>query len=332
MPDVRRKEFYYKRAVFSQAMDGATLESVLRSALEASPKPWKRRQSLSQDERTFCFINYSGNHGVQSQPQSMLGAELFSFTQGADQTTILVDENASQIELGSLHPGKNKEFLEGNLYFGVLHDHVIVMQSAALRFSDLEHHLNWLFARHTNVIEAGNGVSLIDPIPQKIEGHYGDTKGIVLRAPIDFDASAVPTKSRRQADAESPQVQFRPKGRGCAALQAMLGESFDLPGYLRADDLLKSRTLQVQLELRWKRAPEQDTFDLMASIAHNLRHVTSEIDYSIQTKTGDITRDDFKLHRPANIEWLDGRPRLDILFKDMLEWLVLLVENGSVRL
>jgi hypothetical protein len=328
MPNVRKKAFYYKRAVFSHPMGTETLQTVLGAALQKSPKPWKRRHNPDRDQRTFCFINYTGKHGLQDKPESLLGAELFSFTLGADQSTLLVDEEAAQIDVQSISPGNGKEFLEGNIYFGVLDDHVIVMQSAALRFKDLEDHLNWLLSRHTQVIAEDNGVSLLDQVPRTQEKNYADTKGIVLRAPIEFDTSNY--AEERRAGAE--EVKLRPKGPGWAALGAMLGEFFDLPDYLRADDLLRSHSLQVQLQLRWKRSPDEDTSDLMASIAHNLRHITNELDYSIQTRSGDITRDDFKLHKPCNIEWLEGRPRLDILFKEMLEWLVFLVENGRVKL
>jgi hypothetical protein len=132
------------------------------------------------------------------------------------------------------------------------------MQSSALRFGDLERHLNWFLARHTKVIGEGNGLALMDAIPVGGGEMYGDAKGTTLSAPIQFDA-AEPSESKSET------VRLQPKGRGWNALKAMLGEVFDLPNYLDADEIFTSRTLQVQLQLKWKRAPDDDTSERRAA-------------------------------------------------------------------
>jgi hypothetical protein len=321
--DKRRKELYYKRAVFTYPMSGRTLQDALGDALKAKSKWHDRQDNPSGDERTFCFLNYTGLHTHDKHSQQLLGCELFSYVKGADQSTFNVDISSDTVDVSKIPPGKDREFLEGTVYFGVFLDHVIVMQSSALRFGDLERHLNWFLARHAKVIDEGDGLALMDAIPVGGREMYGDAKGITLSAPVQFDAT-------EPSESKSKTVRLQPKGPGWNALKAMLGEVFDLPNYLNADDIFTSRSLQVQLQLKWKRAPDDDTSDLLASIAHHLRNVTDEMDYSIETKTGRVTRDEFKLHKTLTVEWIDGRPRFDILFPGMIEYLVTLAKTGKV--
>jgi hypothetical protein len=103
------------------------------------------------------------------------------------------------------------------------------------------------------------------------------------------------------------------------------------PDYLDAEEIFNSHALQVSLELKWKRTPDDDTSDLFAKIAANLRNITDEIDYSIQTKTGIVTRDHFKLRRSVDLPWYEGRPRFDVLFLKMIEYMVELVRTDKIR-
>src|ERR1700730_7789970 len=56
---------------------------------------------------------------------------VFSYIRGADQSTFNVDPTANYVDVSAIRPGKDREFLEGTLHFGVLDDHLMVMQSWA---------------------------------------------------------------------------------------------------------------------------------------------------------------------------------------------------------
>jgi len=329
--NIRRKTIFYKRAEFTQAAQKETLQSLLDAALKTNRFPLRRRMAQSGDEKTFQFINYNGKHGLNGDgPQNCLGAELFSYTEGADQSALEVQEGKEEIDVKSiLPPNKNQEFLEGAVYFSVLGNHVIVMQSSALRVQDLERHLNWFLQNHSGVIEEGNGLVLVDAVPLMKKEEFNDAKSISITSPIQFSArSPLSPNGVGNGREESKSVKLSPKGLGWDALRSMVGDLFDLPNYLDADEILTSHELQ----LKWKRTPDADGSDLMASIARKLRHVTDELDYEIRTRSGKISRDDFKLAAPISIEWLEGRPRFDRLFPMMLEWLESLAENGRLEL
>src|SRR6185437_4657545 len=146
------------------------------------------QENPSGDGRTFCFINYSGPHRHPNHGVSLLGGEMFSYVKGSDQSIFDADPTTAEVDVSAIPPGKDKEFLEGTVYFGISGDHLAVMQSSSLRFGDLERHLNWLLTRCAKVILEENGVSLMDAVPvQGGVGGMGDVKGITLSAPLHFD-------------------------------------------------------------------------------------------------------------------------------------------------
>ena len=168
----------------------------------------------------------------------------------------------------------------------------------------------------------------MDAIPKESGRHrFGDVKAIRLVAPLHFDA-AVPSPA---AKTKVQKAWLIPSGPAWDAIKAILGVGFDLPDHLDAEEILNSQSLQVEIQLKWKRAPDEGSTELLTRIAHNLRNVSDEVDYSIETRNGRLNRDDFKLHRSIAIPGLAGRPRFDVLFPKMIEYLVSLVENDKVR-
>lgn len=326
--DTRKKQIYYKRAAFSQSI-GQTLEQILQLAIRRKARWGERQENPLGDDQTFCFVNHSNPYRHKNHGTSLFGGELFSYVKGSDQSIFNADPSATEVKVDGLHPEKGKEFLEGALYFGVSGDHLAVMQSASLRFGDLERHLNWLLSRCARVIGEENGVTLMDAVPQVRRRSFDDdVKGIKLFAPIRFDAETVAPATQRKVE----KVRLIPTGRAWDALKAMLGTGFDLPNNLNAEEILNSRSLQVEIELKWKRAPDEGSTELLTRIAHNLRNVNDEVDYSIETRNGRLGREDFKLRGSLSIPWLEGRPRFDVLFPGMIEFLVSLVQSGKVAL
>jgi hypothetical protein len=322
--NTRTKQIYYKRAVFSQSI-GKKLEEILGTALSVKSRWADRLENPSGDQETFCFINHNHRYEHPKHRTSLQGGEMFSYVKGSDQSIFNADPTATEVSVSSIPPGKDREFLEGALYFGVAGDHLAVMQSASLRFGDLERHVNWLLSRCARVIGEENGVALMDAIPRDTGRPFGDVKGIKLFAPIRFDTQA-PSAAKRKVE----RARLVPTGRAWEAVKAMLGAGFDLPNNLDVEEILNSRSLQVEIQLKWKRAPDEGSTELLTRIAHNLRNVSDEVDYSIDTRNGRLDRNDFKLHTSISIPWLEGRPRFDVLFPKMIEYLVTLIESDRV--
>lgn len=321
--DKKTKKFLYKTAYFNKPLQNETLQTLLVAALKIHPKPMRRRHTPVSDEATFHLINYNQNHGKKGPGGNLFGAEFFTYTQGSDQSTLEINEEADELEVDQIFPpDKNKEFLDGTLYFGVLENHVIILQSAKLRSLALERHLNWLLIEKTKVLDNENYVALIDHIPLNKKKFKG-VRGLEITTPVSFKPVGSSTQTTN--------VTIEPTGRAWASMQSLIGEVFDLPTHMNLKEITEAPMFQLKLSLTWQRKRSEDDNDFINNIAYEMRHVGEEFDYVIDTSSGKITKDQFKLEKKYSIEWKKGRPAFNDIFAKMLEWLEDLVNNGNLK-
>ncbi|QBB72415.1 hypothetical protein ELE36_19710 [Pseudolysobacter antarcticus] len=169
----KSKTIHYKNV---QITGGIVLQDVLKVAIgQASnaSKPKLRQQSINPDSDAVIFVNrfedYSG----------ITFGQLVTLEAGRVQRFITVDDDADYYSIDSMtsdkipYPdgetagntehskaAKRREFLESVLYFGVLGNHMVLLQSAGLRSNNLEAHLTWLLGTHTSAIPEGAMLSL----------------------------------------------------------------------------------------------------------------------------------------------------------------------------
>lgn len=336
----KKKTLIYKRAKFATAVGPATLQSLIEAALKSLPSPASDRMENADGATHFRLINYHGAHGRKGIGGSMHGCEVFSFNKGANQGTLALQAGANELPVHSTQPGKDQEFVEGTAYFGVLGDHVIIIQSAALRLLELELHLNWLLREKTKVLDQKNSVSLDDVAPPEAV-ELKDVKGLVVSAPVQYETPSgddweaksekKALKSKKLTEAqrqERREVKIHPVGRAWNALKAFFGDEIELPPELPVEDLLRTGRMHVTLSLGWRNAPGEDAATFVETIAHRMRHVGDEFDYAVETKSGSITKDEFKLRIVKDVLWDDVRPKLDDVFVKMIEYLAEL-ENAK---
>lgn len=281
--DFRTKNLIYKRAGFLVPPGAETLQSLLAAALKDFPLPLDRQEKRDPDDSWFNWINFSGNRGRKGGNGQLLGCEFICYTKGANSGAISFAENVNHFAVEALPPPVGKELLEGSVYFGVVDNHVVVLQSAALRTKDLERHLNWFLRNKANVLGENNQVTLEDNIPPEIVD-MNDVQGLVLKAPVHFqpDGGDEPISSDQilemkkgkrkkganvRAEAESMQV--IPVGRAWDAVKAFLGDSFNLPSNMNAEDMLKSGNMRVKLSLSWTNPRGEDAADFVKNVAQN---------------------------------------------------------------
>lgn len=98
------------------------------------------------------------------------------------------------------------------------------------------------------------------------------------------------------------------------------------------DDIAMNRELVVQLKVSWKRARKDDPTTVMDTIANQFRHVDSELDYEITTRSGQtITKNQIKLSHTVSVGTDDnGLPRREDLWHQMRNWFNDLIERERV--
>jgi len=328
--EYQRKKFVYKIATFLKATGDktVTLEKLLHQALKKFPKALDRAEN--PDGTEFRFLNYSGNHLIAESAQSIFGCEFLAFEQGADQSTIKIDPSATSVDVDAMLANKGEEFLAGAIYFGVAGNHVVLVQSKALRSKDLEAYINWILVEKTKVLSADNRIGLADHTPSKktVKG----VRGIEISSPIHLEAMSLPIAKgdREKQEEKHAFVPLKFGGKAWDVVKTMFGDGFDLPDGLKVADLANAPDIEVKVFLKWKASRNEDDVDFMNSIAKNLSHVSDEFDYTIHTRTGTITKDEFKIEQPFSYGWSKGRPKFEDIFPKMAAWLAELVELGKI--
>lgn len=142
------KEFNHFAARWLQ---GDNLQTRAQAALTTLKTIGRRRQSLDKSGNNRRVIN------KPLTSNGMLVGTLAKYVKGNNQAVIEDvedDDDAEELEVTQLappasQPGKRNEFLGSVLYSGIYNNHVVLVQSAALKGKQLADHLNWLMEKVT---------------------------------------------------------------------------------------------------------------------------------------------------------------------------------------
>ena len=187
---------------------------------------------------------------------------------------------------------KGEEFLAGAVYFGVVDNHVILVQSRGLRTLDTEKYLNWFLVQKTKVLPEDNRVALADHTPKKKKGWFEDVRGIEIEAPVHLQPiiNVGPGKGAKGGIADKS-LSLQLGGKAWEAVRAIFGDGFDLPTELKVDDVAHAPQVEVKVMLSWRGTKNEDDHDFLGAIAKNMSHVDDEFGYTVHTRTGKIGKD-----------------------------------------
>lgn len=349
----RQKAIHYKRAAIANCT--ADLQSILESIISVdgtAAKVGLRREQISPSDSAsgYRLINRSSTF------KTILFGQLILFEQGRSQTLMTIsddvdfydinaitsqqikleaDENISQKEKEKI----KREFIDSILYFGVLKNHIIIVQSNALRAKDLEIHLNWLIHSFGSSFSDDSTLILKDKPTeetiQKLESNpvrkinlgsvpvkSKDTNDKVLIKPSSIGTSPQKLQQVRK-------MKFMPTGKGGNILKAAFGEDWFKD--LKLEDSLDDSNLQVNLEITYFRKTNKDGQLLMDTLATSLRHM-DEDDIEISLKGGGtIKGGDLKLSGSINIQYNNGLIDENHLYLQMHKWLHAKIGSGEVE-
>lgn len=313
------KTLVYKVARFNKELKGKNLQSLITLAFQKKKSAVSRRQQ-ADSENHFRLINYHGPN------KGMRVGEFFDYTHGHKQPMAKFEEEAEELEISSLAPpDKMTDFLHSILYFGIWENSVILSQSMSLRAPQFEAYLNWLLI-DCELLGEDDFLSLCDNPPLNLASDVVNTKGIEFHAPVTFE----PIKQNKDAT-ETRSIAFRPNNIGWDILKQIIPAEITLPTEIKASEVILNSALDVKLFVSWSKLRKDDSTEMLDKISNQLRHVDSELDYTILTKSGKITRDDFKLRRPISVGMNnDGLVKKSDMWERMQEWLEILITEEKI--
>lgn len=263
---------------------------------------------------------------------SMLFGQFLSFKPGMRQPLITLENGTTAFNLESIaaeqtDDGKKREFLESIGYFGVVDNHVLLVQTKALTSREFETYLQWLLMSATSVIPAGTMLVLDDPSASaaKKKAARSNIRGVTIGTQLTAVAAPEIRKGKAVAKYELTSGAFD-------ALRGMLGadvfDKLSLAQSLEEDNI----ELQVTVRVKGKRVISDDGQKLLRAIGRATRHMDPR-DYELELdRNGALKGSDLKLHRSVNVGISDSLGLVDesALIEHMFNWLEELNSAGLI--
>ena len=321
MAQTATRVLHYKRATFLR--DVQDLQYLLAAALRRRKAVGDRMEELHPEERTKRFIN---SHRSQ---MGMLFGNLLVYSPDRNQALLTVSPDALEVDVKQMAPpeigGQRTEFLQSILYFAVRGNHVVVLQSAALRARALEAYLNWLLSADPSLLGEDNGVFLSDEPSNTMRDQVRarGVKAVRLAFPLETqskqyrDKALAPTRER---------TRFRPSGSALTILSNLLGTDWFQD--LNLEDSLDDSRLKVVVEVTYDRRTTDAGQGLLDGVAMSFRNLDEDEAIIKLNHGGKLKGNDLKIYGSITVNTYGGLIDQSDLYPKMHTWLMEKLEQG----
>jgi hypothetical protein len=321
------KQLFYKQAKFLKP-SAVTLQDMLNRAIRKL-KVAKRKEILTE----------GGAEGQEwtrliNSPRDYAGFKFGVLTLYSPGTHHLVidtdaEEEKDELSVSKQAPPAGKQFTEPTLFFGVRENHIVCIQSKALRTQELEAHLNWLLVT-AGCIDGEQRVELSDAIPEQTRRklEQAPVKSISLGVPLITE----PATGKSIGKKVSAAVNTVAKGIGLDMLKSML--SAKEYAALKIEDLTEAPDIQVNLQIKvvGRRKDSEADDKVMKKIMHELRHVEDPSFLKVEVQgMGRLDGASLRVQGFKSIGSYDGILDVTDAFEVMRAWLESLIDIGTVK-
>lgn len=320
----KRKLLHYRRATFLKPL-GKSLQDCLEHALAKRTPVKLRFKDLSGDPK-----DEDGWQQFINTHRSALGMEfgnLVLYAHDQNKQVLALDEDADELDIRQISPppsrdGLKNQFLESILYYGARDNHLILLQSVAMRARDFESYLNWLF-RAAGIFDESNAVFLNNHAPQVTRETLDQSEVKSVRI-----GTSLTDATLYESPAASVRTKFRAFGEGIEVLRAIMPERMK---DLTWADLTASNNLEVFVEVTYKRQTDDASQTALNKIASALRHVSDD-DIRIELKGGTtMVGSQLQVKSYINVDTYGGVVDPTDLFSKMSDFLVQLLDHGIIE-
>lgn len=331
-----QKSVVYKRASFHKEVAGKTLKSLLESALAAHTTVGKRRLNISESDNPVFHVVGT----TKCEPTGFVFGALMTYTPGTDPLFLIDDDQAADVMLEKMQApatddGKRREILESMMYFGVIKNHLVLMQSQALKSPQLETYLRWLL-HDSEVLEGSNTLHLVDTPSASVRKKMEQGQGVrtitvggevlphtVFKAPAPLGeavADQSPRGSRSKTHELSVVASTSEEDYGVlAALKKLMTPS----QAAKIDfDKLAGSNIEMSVTLRYKRETTEEGQSLMDTLGVALRN-TEDVQTELKLVTGGSIRgSELKLNGTVRLTSYDGQLSASEVYEELRQWLL----------
>jgi hypothetical protein len=339
-----KKTVAYKHAQFNSKPKGESLKSLMDKAINALKTVGARRRPMSADPNAPVF-HLLGS--TKSEKNGFLFGSLLAYSPGVDAMFLVEDAAASDVKLETLKApktkdGKQRELLESVMFFGILDDHLVLLQSQVLKSAQAESYFQWLL-HQAKTLTGDNTVTLLDTpsasIRKKIEQAKG-VRGIKFGGEV-LPVSVMPKHETPSLDLEHETPKDKMKDNvsvsalsteATGGLMSAIKSLIKPADYAKInfDDLLGSN-IELTLMLRYKTKTTEQGHKLMNSLGAALRN-TEDLDTELQLiGGGTIKGTDLKLNGEIGLTSYNGQLSESEVYEAMRGWLLSKIKTQDVK-
>ena len=326
-----QKAIIYKRANFHIA-NGQTLKTLLEQALNKRKTLGDRRHNVASTEEPI----YHAIGTPVCEKQGFVFGSLMTYTPGTDPLCFIDDDQATEVVLEKVSApatddGKRREFLSSLMFFAVIGNHMVLMQSQALKSPHLEAYLQW-YLHASGVLAGTNTLALVDTPSEAIRKKMSQAKGVraiklggELLPPSVITPPAEPTststnKARQVAVQTTALANATEEDFGIlAALKRLMSPS----QAAKIDfDKLSGSNIELSVTLRYSRTTTDDGQNLMDSLGAALRN-TDDVETELElVGGGSIKGSDLKLTGTIGVMSYEGQLSASEVYEGLRQWLL----------
>jgi hypothetical protein len=324
----KRKQLHYRKATFI-SQTGKSLQSLVEEAIIKSTPVKVRFQSLD-DGTEDGWLRFINTH------RSALGMQfgnLVLYAPDQSKHMIAINEQADELDIELIAPlqsadGKKRQFLESLLYYGILDNHVILLQSMALKARDLEGYLTWLLI-NSGVIGKDNAVFLNNFIPTLTQERLdkSEVKSVRIGTPLFNQDLPLDYKNNDQSEDKAKKVRFQNRIEGWEVLRTLISDRISDISW---KEMQAANDLEVFIEVTYKRQVNELSQKALNHISSALRHVSDD-DIKIELKGGGVVvGTELQVKNYISIDTYGGIVDQSDLFQKMQSWLISILEEGLI--
>ncbi len=336
------KVVVYKRCTFHAGIPGENLKTLLERALNTSTTVGQRRLNVADSDHPIYHVMGA----PLCEPNGFVFGALMTYTPGTDPLFLVDDEQALDVMIEKLKApntsdGKRREILESMMYFGVIQDHLVLMQSQALKAPQLEAFLQW-FLHDSKVLAGDNTFQLIDTPSKSVREKMSKGSGvrtITLGGEVVPQAAIAGTQSSSTPGLNLPISSMKSHSVSVVAsatehewgvLEA-LKKLMPPSQAAKIDfDQLAGSNIEMSVTLRYKRKTTEDGQKLMDTLGvafRNTENVETVLDLN---EGGQIKGEDLKLNGKVKLTSYDGQLSAAEVFEGMRQWLLNKVTSEEI--
>jgi hypothetical protein len=336
MPEEKTRKLckiHYRQAVVLPNGTGATLETLVRSALAVEVDGNKLRDLASLRRRheddgtldaqaTVLVFIQDVNPGARS---SYLFSALVGFRPGAEQG-LLDAGDGPDLDIQSFLPPDGQHFIDFMVFSLIRGNHVLLLQGANSRRRSLEEYLSWLLQKRAEVLPLDRSLVLRTKIV--MPGTAREQQRITK---IRIGGHGSPADRRVTLGSELPREKRGRKGFRLGRIRTVLVDVF---GATATDRLVANLgedaevSLQVTLGFPGKAQAEQPGIPI-TQIEDAIRNL-DEGEVALIGENGTVIGEEVRSHHSGKIELVNGLPEPESVKKLMADAYRAFIDRGLV--